>query len=165
MYVPRGGGETRGECRPTSELTLDNAGGGKHWECLSLCNVGNVLQCEGKISGAMQQLALARGDNTHPGRTVPFHRTWQIHIFKQLAKSVSLTVRPGCGTNFKQLTGGGRESAPVLPSETRPRILGACPRHQTRKQTRTQNKRNKRDLKTSAEPNFCGISSIENLVV
>ena len=71
LYVPRGGGETRGECRPTSELTLDNAGGGKHWECLSLCNVGNVLQCEGKISGAMQQLALARGGNTHPGRTIP----------------------------------------------------------------------------------------------
>ena len=30
--VPRRGGETRGECRPTSELTLDNAaaGGGKN---------------------------------------------------------------------------------------------------------------------------------------
>ena len=80
------------------------------------------------------------------GGQSPFHRAWQIHIFKQLAKSVSLTVRPGCGTNFKQLTGGGRESAPVLPSETRPRILGACPRHQTRKQTRTQNKRNKRGI-------------------
>ena len=66
----RGAG-TRGECQPTSELTLDNAGRGKNWECLSLCNVRNALQCEGKMGGGMQQLVLARGENSHPRRTDP----------------------------------------------------------------------------------------------
>ena len=88
---------TWGMWAATSELTLDNAGGGKNWECLSRCNVGNALQCEGKSSGAMQQLALvAMVDNTH-GDCSPFHKAWQIHISKDLPKSDSLTVRPVCG--------------------------------------------------------------------